>query len=123
MVNAIRMVSSTFNLSGVAEVAAIAAWNDPEYKNFILDKNAIERERIIKGLEEMGYHPMQSVTNFVSCDIKRPAIDIVKAMRERGIRISTVGENDFENYIRLSMGTSEDTDAFLHNLSEILDGT
>ena len=68
----------------------------------------------------MGYSPMESVTNFVSCDIKHPATDVVKAMRARGVRISTVGGNEFINFIRLSMGRSEDTDAFLENLKEVL---
>ena len=69
----------------------------------------------------MGYDPMESVTNFVSCDIKHPATDIVKRMRERNVRISTVGGSDFENFIRLSMGTPEDTDAFLKNLQQVID--
>ncbi len=129
IVNSIRLVASTFSLSGIAEAAAIAAWNEPEYSQFILNQNAIERSRVIKGLRDMGYNPMESVTNFVACDVKRPGADIVKAMRARGVRISTVsgpaldasfGGNDFGNYIRLSMGTPEDTDAFLHNLKEVL---
>jgi histidinol-phosphate aminotransferase len=120
IVNAIRMVASTFSLNGIAEAAAIAAWKEPEYTKFILDQNAIERSRIMSGLRDMGYDPMDSVTNFVSCDIRHPATDVVKAMRERGVRISTVGGNEFINYIRLSMGRSEDTDAFLENLKEVL---
>ena len=120
IVNAIRMVASTFSLNGIAEAAAIAAWKEPEYTKFILDQNAIERSRIITGLRDMGYSPMESVTNFVSCDIKHPATDVVKAMRARGVRISTVGGNEFINFIRLSMGRSEDTDAFLENLKEVL---
>jgi histidinol-phosphate aminotransferase len=121
IVNAIRLVASTFSLNGIAEAAAIAAWNEPEYTQFILDKNATERSRVIKGLRDMGYHPLESVTNFVSCDIKHLATDIVKAMRARSVRISTVGGDEFKNYIRLSMGKPEDTDAFLSNLKEVLD--
>ena len=121
IVNAIRMVASTFSLNGIAEAAAIAAWNEPEYTQFILDKNAIERARITNGLKDMGYNPMDSVTKFVSCNINQPATDIVKAMRARGVRISTVGGNEYVNFIRLSMGTPEDTDAFLDNLKKVLD--
>jgi len=120
IVDAIRMVSSTFNLNGLAEPAAIAAWNEPEYTQFILDKNAEERARVVQGLRDMGYEPMNSVTNFVSCDVERPAAEVVAAMRERSVRISTVGGDDFENYIRLSMGTPEDTDVFLKELKEVL---
>jgi histidinol-phosphate aminotransferase len=120
IVNAIRLVASTFSLNGLSEIAAIAAWNDTEYTRFILDNNATERSRVIKGLQDMGFEPMNSVTNFVTCDIKRSATDIVQAMRERSVRISTIGDGEFKNYIRLSMGTPEDTNAFLKNFSEVL---
>ena len=121
IVNAIRMVSSTFNLNGMAEAAAIAAWEEPEYSKFILDRNAEEREKVVNGLKALGYNPMESVTNFVSCDIKRPASEVITKMRERGIRISTVGGGEFENFIRLSMGLPEDTEAFLDAIKEILE--
>jgi histidinol-phosphate aminotransferase len=120
IVDAIRMVSSTFNLTGIAEAAAIAALKEPEYTQFILDKNAEERARVVQGLQDMGYQPMPSVTNFVSCDIGRPVADIVTAMRSRGVRISTVGGDEFDNFIRLSMGTPESTDAFLKEIKEVL---
>jgi len=42
-------------------------------------------------------------------------------MRERGVRIATVGGKDFANFIRVSMGVPEYTDAFLRNLKSILD--
>ncbi|MBT7957399.1 MAG: aminotransferase class I/II-fold pyridoxal phosphate-dependent enzyme [Rhodospirillaceae bacterium] len=119
-VDAIRMVSSTFNLNGFAEAAAVAALKDADYTQFILDKNAEERDRIVEGLRELGYEPMQSVTNFVACDIGRPGMEVVKAMRERGVRISTVGGDAFVNYIRVSMGIPEDTDAFLRELRDVL---
>ena len=115
------MVSSTFNLNGMAEAAAIAAWEEPEYSQFILDRNAEERQRVIKGLKALGFEPMDSVSNFVSCNIERPAQEVVTKMRERGIRISTVGGGEFENFIRLSMGLPEDTDAFLTAIKEILE--
>ena len=120
IVNAIRLVASTFSLNGIAEAAAVAAWNEPEYSQFILERNAVERTKIIEGLVGMGYKPMNSVTNFVSCDVGRPGIDIVEAMRDRGVRISTVGGSKFETFIRLSMGTPEDTEAFLYHIEEVL---
>ncbi len=122
-VDAIRLVSSTFNLNGFAETAAIAALNEPEYTQFILDSCATERQRIIEGFRALGFNPMESVTNFVSADIGKPGTDVVKKMRERGIRISTLGESEFDNYIRVSMGVPEDTDAFLTALDEILGQT
>ena len=121
IVNAIRMVSSTFNLSGFAEIAALAALDDPDYTQFILDKNTEERQRIMDGLRQLGFKPMESVTNFVSCDVGMLATDVVKKMRERGVRIATLDDGDYKNYIRASTGFPEDTDAFLARLKEIIE--
>jgi histidinol-phosphate/aromatic aminotransferase/cobyric acid decarboxylase-like protein len=41
-------------------------------------------------------------------------------MRERGIRIATWGEPGFEDFIRVSIGLPEDTEAFLGALRGIL---
>ena len=47
--NALRLATSTFNLSGIAEAAAIAALEDEGYTQFILEKNTREMSRIKKG--------------------------------------------------------------------------
>jgi len=41
-------------------------------------------------------------------------------MRSRGIRIARWAYPEYGNYIRVSMGAPEDTDAFLSALAEIL---
>ena len=119
--NALRMTTSTFNISAFAEVGALAALDDPEYTKFILGSNATERTRIIEGLKALGCAPLQSVTNFVSADTGVPGEEVVRDMRARGIRIARLHDAGFENYIRISMGQPDDTDACLVSLKEVLE--
>lgn len=119
---ALRAVTSTFNVSAFNEVAALAALDDPDYTVFILEKNAEERARLIDGLRDLGLEPLPSVTNFVSA--RRDGLigsDVVAAMRKRGVRIATWGDPDFPDYIRISIGLPEDTDACLSALKDVLD--
>ena len=118
--NALRLVTSTFNLAGVAEAAALAALDDTDYTRKILDANAVERTRIMDGLAALGLAPMRSVTNFIGVDVGKPAGAVVSAMRERGVRIATFGYAAAGNCIRVSTGTAEDTDVFLSALAEVL---
>ena len=118
--NALRLITSTFNLTGVAEAAALAALDDVEYTQMILQSTAVERERIMAGLREQGFSPMPSVTNFVGVDLGCNAGDVVQKMRERRIRIATFGYASAGNCIRVSTGTAEDTDAFLAALPEVI---
>ena len=120
MANALRLITSTFNLVGVAEAAVLAALDDPDYTRKILDANATERTRIMKGLTEMGLEPMNSVTNFIGVDVGKPAGAVVQAMRERGVRIATFGYASAGTCIRVSTGFPEDTDAFLRILPDVL---
>jgi len=118
--NAVRLITSTFNVSAFAEVGALAALEDTEYRDFILESNATERRRIIDGLGKLGCNPIQSATNFVSADAGCSGQDVVKEMRKRGVRIGTWHDVGFENYIRISMGRPEDTDACLTALEQVL---
>ena len=118
--NALKAVTSTFNVSAFSEVAALAALDDPAYTQFILDRNAEQRVRLMEGMRALQLAPLPSVTNFVSVQLPCDGTEIAARMRERGIRIATWGETGYEEYIRVSIGLPEDTEAFLAALREIL---
>ena len=113
-------MTSTFNVSGIAEAAVMAALDDVEYTQFILEENTREMNRIKAKCRELGLHYMDSVTNFISIDAGIPNGEVVKAMRDRGIRIATPGYESNGTFIRASTGQPEDTEAFLTALVEIL---
>jgi len=120
IVNALRLATSTFNVNGIAEAAVLAALDDPEYTTFILDENEREMNRIKSKCQELGLHYMDSVTNFISIDVGLPNGEVVKAMRDRGIRISTPGYESNGTFIRVSTGLTDDTTVFLIALEEVL---
>ena len=118
--NALRLATSTFNLSGIAEAAAIAAFEDKSYTQFILEENSREMSRIKKGCQDLGLAYMDSVTNFISIDTGVESGPVVRALRDRGVRVSTPGYDATGTYIRASTGLPEDTDAFLSALEDVL---
>ncbi len=118
--NALRLVSSTFNVNGIAEAAVLAALEDADYTQMILQENEREMSRIKDACRELGLTYMDSATNFISIDVGRSGKDVVAQMRERGIRITTPGYDGVPNHIRVSMGQAADTEAFLAALREIL---
>lgn len=118
--NALRLVTSTFNVTGIAEAAVMAALDDREYTKRILDTNAVERERLSDALRAMGLVVLPSVTNFIGVDVGRNAGEVVAAMRERSVRISTFGYEATGSFVRISTGRAEDTDACVKALKEVL---
>ena len=107
-------------MNGIAEAAVMAALDDAVYTKFILDDNEREMNRIKAKCKKLGLHYMDSVTNFISIDVGIPNGEVVKAMRDRGIRISTPGYESNGTFIRVSTGLSDDTTAFLVALEEVL---
>ncbi|MEE2745862.1 MAG: aminotransferase class I/II-fold pyridoxal phosphate-dependent enzyme, partial [Pseudomonadota bacterium] len=118
--NALRLATSTFNVSGIAEAAVLAAIEDEKYTKFILDENFKEMERIKSKCHELGLSYMDSVTNFICIDTGVANGDIVNKMREMNIRVSTPGYDSKGTFIRVSTGQSEDTTAFLLALESLL---
>ena len=119
-VNALRLTTSTFNVNGIAEAAVMAALDDAGYTKFILDDNEREMDRIKAKCKNLRLNYMDSVTNFISIDVGIPNGEVVKAMRDRGIRISTPGYESNGTFNRVSTGLSDDTTAFLLALEEVL---
>jgi histidinol-phosphate aminotransferase len=117
---AINRVRGVFNVDSLAQVAALTALDDPTHTQALLDDGARQRQRLSEGLAKAGCPPLPSVANFIAARMPLPAAEAVKAFAQRGIMIGAVGAAPFENHVRITVGTSEDTDAVLAALAEIV---
>ena len=83
---------------------------------------ATERDELAAGLKALGCPPFPSVGNFVTAPTELFAADVIAGLEARGIMITGVPAPGYERYIRITVGTAEDTDAVLAALREILPG-
>lgn len=120
--SAFQKMRSMFNVNVVAQAGALAAWHDKDHRHILLEKTRIERERLTAGLIALGAEPFPTVANFVTAKMDRPAADIVAALFEKGVMISRLIHPGYENYIRVTVGSDEDTDGFLAALKDVLAG-
>ncbi|MEC7593454.1 MAG: aminotransferase class I/II-fold pyridoxal phosphate-dependent enzyme, partial [Pseudomonadota bacterium] len=104
----------------VAPAGARAALDDWHPWRWSLDHTARARGRLHDGLIALGARPFPSVANFVTAAIDRPPAEVVAALATRGILISRLMQPGYENYLRITVGTADDTDAVLAALTEIL---
>lgn len=118
--DAFQNVRSVFNVNVVAQAGALAAMSDMDHVKMILDATKTERDRISAGLTELGCAPFPSVGNFIAAKCDRPAADIVADLQGHGILISSLMGAGYENYIRITIGDADDTDALLAALKEVL---
>ena len=116
----INRVRGVFNVNRVAQAAALAALSDEPYARASQKKTAAERDRLAVGLKAMGLSPLPSAANFVAVKTSKPAAEVVGALAKRGIMIVPVGGPPYENHIRITIGSAEDTDAVLDALKAVL---
>jgi histidinol-phosphate aminotransferase len=97
--------------------AAMEALENPGYMRRNVQRVIEERERVWRTLNELGAHVHQSTTNFLLVRTEIP--DAVSEFREIGILVSDLSSQLPSGFIRVSIGTREENDAFISGYMRI----
>jgi len=111
-----------YNLNVAASEAAIASLQDAEYLAKIVARLRVERERLLAGLQKISYlQPYPSHANFILCRVSgRDAAQLKAGLAQKyGILIRYYNKPGLQDFIRISVGKPEQTDALLKALREI----
>ncbi|HEX6980865.1 MAG TPA: aminotransferase class I/II-fold pyridoxal phosphate-dependent enzyme [Alphaproteobacteria bacterium] len=116
-------VKAMFNVNAIAQAAALAALEDEAHRDFIVDACGRERKRLADGCAALGLKVLPSAGNFICARVPGKAADVVQQLAAQGIYIGALVEPGYQDCIRISTGTAEDTDAVLAALAECLRGS
>jgi len=121
LVRAYDEVRPPFNVNLAAQQAALASLEDRDYLLANVARLVAERERLYQALQEFPFlQPLPSQTNFILCRvIGWDAHRLWEELLRRGILIRRYTSPDLRNYLRVSVGRPEHTEALLHALAEI----
>jgi len=133
LIEALCRVRDSFNsytLDRLALAGAEAAVSDASYYDEINRRVTATRERVSQELKSHGFTVLPSAANFifVKAPIKTPTVngepringsDFMAALRERGILVRHFNKSRIADYIRVSIGTDEEMDAFLDTCVKI----
>ena len=111
-----------YNLDRLAILAGTAAMEDEAYLNTCTAKICATRRRVTDRLREMGFTVLESKANFVFA--KRDGIPggrLFAALREKGILVRHWEDPLIADYLRISIGSDEEMDAFLAAAGQILE--
>ena len=117
---AMTKLKTPFNTSGVAQAAALAAMNDREHVARCIETNAWERRRVIDGLRELGFQPVESETNFVFMEVGPDAKAISDELLHLGVIVRPLAWMGFPEAIRISVGTAEENDKLFDALGRLI---
>jgi len=104
---------NTFSVSSVAQAAALAALNDHEYIERVVQNNAGQSQILTQGLTGLGYRVVPTSANFLFCDLGEEAATVANRLQEGGIAVRPLGHWGAPNCIRVTIGTPEQNQAFL----------
>ncbi len=125
LADAIWKVKQPFNVSVAGLKAVEAVLDDADYLQESVRRIRVERGRLYRSLRKFNFlQPFPSQGNYILCRVTRgDAHDIQERLARRGILIRSYGSPDLREYLRISVGRPEETDALtsaLHDLVEEL---
>ncbi len=116
-------VRDHFGMSRTSQIGALAALQDQDYLQQVIDKVSAARQRIGDIARENGLTPLPSATNFVTIDCGRDgdfARAIVEALGPLGVFIRMPFAAPQNRCIRISAGTEQHLDALADALPQAL---
>lgn len=108
-------VKQPFNVSAAGLKAIEAVLDDIDYLQETVNRIKIERGRLYRGLRKLNFlQPYPSQGNFILCRVTRgDAHDIHRRLERRGILVRKYSDPDLRNYLRITVGRPEHTDALM----------
>jgi histidinol-phosphate aminotransferase len=120
LVAAMNKLRTPFNVSGVAQAAALAALDDHDHVKRCIEGNRVERKRITEEVAKLGLTPVKSETNFVFVEVGPEMKAISDELLREGVIVRPLGWMGFPEAIRISVGTAEENDKLFVALSRVL---
>jgi len=119
LVEAMHRVREPFNVNSLAQVAALAALEDTEHLEATRRLLREQKPLLQRGLEEMGFGCVPSATNFILFRAGERAGELAQALLRRGIIVRHMEAWALPEYLRVTVGLPQETQAFLQSLKEI----
>ena len=126
LIQALDRVKNSFNaypLDLLAQVGAIAAFDDRAYFDKTRQAVIATRERLAKELLELGFEVLPSAANFVFArHARHDATALAAKLRERSIIVRHFKLPRIDQFLRISIGTDAQCAVLVAALKETIDG-
>lgn len=118
IINILQRVQLPFVVNQVALLAAHAALDDDDFIKLSLESNALGMIQIMEGLEQLSLKYLPSSCNFVTFDCREDGSKLYNYLLDKGIIVRPLHAYKMNNYIRVTIGTSEQNSRFLNALNK-----
>jgi len=113
-------VRQPFNVSDIAQAAAVAALFDDEFVEQSMLLNKQGRQTLTEGFLQLGLQWIPSHGNFVCVKVGR-GTEIFQRLLKRGVIVRPIASYGMPEYLRVTIGTESENARFLSTLAAVLD--
>jgi histidinol-phosphate aminotransferase len=118
IIGTLYKVRMAFNTNSVAQVAALAAWDDHEHVQKSVRLNREGLEFLYAGLTKRGIRYVPSFANFILVELGRPARAVTEGLLKHSVIVRPAW--GCPTCMRVSVGTEDQNRRFLSALDEML---
>ena len=119
MLDVLTRVLAPWAVSGLTQVAALAAMEDLPYMRETVAECGRARQLIIDGLKELGFVAYNTQANFIIGQVREPA-RTVQALAARSVYVSNKDSiPHMEGCLRVTVGNSAQSERFLGMVQEL----
>ena len=126
LIEGLRRIKDSFNSYPIGRLSlegALAAWSDLDWFDTTRKKVIADREMVTAKLGTLGFTVLPSAANFVFASHKTvPARDLLLGLRTRGILVRHFNHARIDNWLRISIGTSEECGKLVEAVADIVGG-
>jgi histidinol-phosphate aminotransferase len=116
------LVREPFNVSSVAQAAALASLEDEDQIERAVALNRQGKAYLCGAFDDMGLTYAPSQANFIFVDIGMDSVAAFGKLRERGFAVRTGDIFGMPTHIRVTIGTAEQNEQFIAALKGVLAG-
>jgi histidinol-phosphate aminotransferase len=117
----LNKVRQVFNVNAVAQAAAIASLRDKKFREAGRKNNFQGREYLYKSFKEAGLEFIPTEGNFMMVNVSRDGNEVFEALLKKGVIIRPGNGFNMPTWLRVTIGTPEENQIFIHALKEVLD--
>ena len=124
LIEGLERVKNSFNsypLGRLAQAGAVAAIEDQAHLETSSQKVIQTREKLVSQLKALGFETLPSTANFIFTRHPQHAgAKLYQALRDRGIIVRHFKSPRIEEFLRITIGTDEQSNELVAALQEIL---
>lgn len=113
-------VRQPFNVSHLAQTAAVAALGDNDYLVQAREINQTGIQQFYQGFERLSLAFIPSYANFIAVDVARDAMPVYEALLQEGVIVRPIGAYEMPQHLRISVGLEQENAYCLEALEKVL---